>query len=91
MDSSKLRVRSNDLSWRELDGAVVILDLAASRYLSITGTGAFLWRLLAEGSTVDLLVTAVLEEFDVDAMTARSDVTGFVEDLVGRGLVTLDT
>jgi hypothetical protein len=82
-----VRIRGTDLSWRELDETVVVLDLKASRYLSLTGTGAFLWRLLAQGTTVDAMTVAVLDEFDVADATARRDVEAFVADLRREGLL----
>jgi hypothetical protein len=76
-----IRLRGADLTWRELDESVVVLDLKASRYLSVTGTGAFLWKRLASGASVDSLVRAVLDAYEVDDAVARADVAGFLADL----------
>src|SRR4051795_2998601 len=42
-----MRLREHDLVWREIDGEIVLLDLASSKYLMINKTGTFLLQLLA--------------------------------------------
>jgi hypothetical protein len=82
-----MKIRSSGLSWRQLDDNIMLLDIATSSYLSITGAGSVIWVALVAGSTVDQLVTTVLDEFDVDHATAAADVTAFLADLEARGLL----
>jgi len=45
-------------------------------------TGAFLWKLMAEKDcTEEMLVDAILAEYDVDRETAAADVHSIVEQL----------
>ena len=45
----------------------------------LNGTGAFLWRTLAEGErTTEELTEALLSAYDVDRATAERDVDAFV-------------
>jgi hypothetical protein len=84
------RLRKHDLSWRELGDEIVVLDLRASSYLSVRGSGSVLWPLLVRGATMDELVGELLRLYDVDEGTVRRDVEEFVNDLVHRGLVKHD-
>jgi hypothetical protein len=87
MTDRLMKIRSSGLSWRQLDDNIMLLDIATSSYLSITGAGSVIWVALVDGSTVDELVTTVLTEFDVDHATAAADVTAFLADLEARGLL----
>jgi hypothetical protein len=50
-------------------------------------TGRCIWELLAEERSLDELVVAVTERFDVDAGQARTDTAAFVEDLSRKGWI----
>ena len=47
----------------------------------ISGCGEFLWKKLSEEITRDELVAALLDEYDVEAERAATDVDKFIEQL----------
>jgi len=75
------------LEWREVEGEVIALSLPSSSYLSINQTGAVLWKLLADETTEDDLVAALVSAFDVDDASARRDVMAFLQELESQGLL----
>lgn len=84
-----MRLRRSELSWREIDGEMVVLDLASSRYLTTNRTGSFLMRLLTEERTADELTDSLMAEFGISREQAGGDVGQFVQMLADKGL--LDT
>jgi hypothetical protein len=84
-----MRLRLDDLTWQELDGEVVLLDLQGSAYFQLNGSGTLLWRRLVEGCDRDELEASLLEHYDVDRQQAAADVDGFLAALRAHGL--LDT
>jgi hypothetical protein len=86
-DASQFRLRKNGVSWRELDGQIVVLDLESSKYVTVSGAGAVIWERLVPGTTVDEIVSALVEVFDIDEATARADTESFLEDLRQRNLL----
>lgn len=82
-----MRLRKRDLVWQNLDDEVVALDLAASTYLRINGSGALLWRQLETSATRDQLVDALAGRFDLTREQAAADVERFVGSLRDRGLL----
>jgi Coenzyme PQQ synthesis protein D (PqqD) len=82
-----LRLRTQDLSWRDLDGEVVALDGEGSVYISTNRTGAALWRMLAGGSTREQLVGELVGSFDITRERAEADVDAFLGELRGKGLL----
>ena len=82
-----MRLREQDLVWREIDGEIVLLDLASSKYLMINKTGTFLLHLLATEHDQESLATALAERFGVTAAVARADTAAFLAILRERQLL----
>jgi hypothetical protein len=81
------RLREGGLSSCSVGGELVVLDLDGSQYLTIRGSGIYLFELLGVERHRDELVAALLERFEVDEGTARVDVDRFLADLAEAGLL----
>lgn len=82
-----MQVRSDDVSWQELDGHVVVLDLRSSVYLEINASGTVLWNLLVGGAEVDDLQVALVERYGLTSSDAAHDVARFLETMRMRDLL----
>ncbi len=81
-DSDKiLKLRQDNVVWRQVGDEIMILDTSASEYLSVNATGSALWPLLLEGSSLSDLTTALVDKFGVDETTARTDSSAFIASL----------
>jgi hypothetical protein len=76
-----MRLRSTDISARTIGDETIVLDLQSSKYFTITGVGTRIFELLAEDISVDDLVGTIVEEYDVEADTARRDIDAFLDRL----------
>ncbi|UHD17151.1 HPr-rel-A system PqqD family peptide chaperone [Thiocapsa bogorovii] len=75
------------LTYRDLDGELIVLDAATGYIHQMNPTGALIWRLLDGGTSIESIETRLSDEFDLDAEEARRDVLGFVEQLQRAGLL----
>ena len=82
-----LLLRTDELEWREIDSDIVILDGRDATYLTLNGSGALLWRMLADSATRDELVEALLGVYDVDHSRAAADTDAFLATLAEQGLL----
>lgn len=82
-----MRLRTDDLEWREIDAEIVVLDGRDATYLTVNGSGALLWRLLAAGATREQLVGALLDAYDVAEPAAAVDTDKFLQTLAEQGLL----
>jgi hypothetical protein len=82
-----MKLRLEDVSWQELDGEIVVLDLRGSAYFQLNGSGALLWQRLAEGGDRSDLEVALVESYDVGAERAQADVEAFLQNLRAHGLL----
>ena len=78
---------SEDVAFRELDGASVLLDLASGTYFGLNQVGTRLWALLAQDGSLDHATDALLREFEVPADVLRADVDALVKQMQAKGLV----
>ena len=86
-EESRYRIRKNGITWRELDGQIVVLDLESSRYVTVSGAGAVIWERLIPGASLDEIVADLVEVFDIDVATARSDSEAFLGELRDRNIL----
>lgn len=90
MTGKTLRLRADDLHWREVDGELIALDLRESEYFAVNRSGAALWAAIAAGASERELADLLVERFGLTEEAAAADAQEFVADLERRGLVTHD-
>jgi hypothetical protein len=84
---SRHQLREENLTWREIDGEIVAVDIAASAYLSSNAAGAILWAMLAAGATREALAARLVATYGIDRARAEADVEAFLGSLDARGLL----
>ena len=80
-------IDSNKTLWREVDGKVVVLLISSGNFIELNKTGSTVWKFLAEGKTVDGIVSAMLETYNVAREELVSDVNAYIGQMVSRGLL----
>ena len=77
-------VGANALQWREIEGEIVALDGETSQYVAANASAALLWHKLAEGTTRDELVEALVEAFGMNRERAATDIDAFLWRISAR-------
>jgi hypothetical protein len=80
-----MKIKS-DYVMREVAGTYVVVptgkaSIDFSGMISLNGTGAFLWKQLAEDKSEQDLLSAMLEEYETEKATARADISEFLKKL----------
>ena len=84
---TELRLRADDLHWREIDGEVIALEARGSTYVAANGAGTLLWRALASGTTPDALADELVRVYGIDRRQAAADIAQFIAQLSEQGLL----
>jgi hypothetical protein len=71
---------------REVDGQMVLLDLASETYFGLDGVGADMIAQLLE-QPVDAAVARLAERYEVDHEVVRRDVADLISELLAAGLL----
>jgi hypothetical protein len=82
-----MKLRGDDLTWREIDGDLVILDLQTSTYLTANASAAVLMKQLTQERSTDELVRCLVTTFGIDRQQAAKDVQAFLDELEGSDLL----
>lgn len=73
MSESIYEVNQDNTAWREVDGEVVVINAATTRYYSLNKTGSYLWRLLLEGgAAIDYRARKLSAHYQKQAGVAAS-------------------
>jgi Coenzyme PQQ synthesis protein D (PqqD) len=82
-----MKLRTDGVTWRELDGETVILDLKSSKYLKTNATGTTLLKRLEQDCSRDELIAALADAHAVSLEQATADTDAFVKMLRARKLL----
>jgi Coenzyme PQQ synthesis protein D (PqqD) len=83
-----LKLKSDAVEWREIEGEVVAIDRRTDTYLGVNESGAKLWRALAAGATREQLVDELVSAFEIPREQAAADADAFVRHLAEHELLT---
>lgn len=77
---------------REVAGENLVVPLGEAginfnSVITVNETGKFLWEQLSGDITQEQLTAALLNEYDVDEITASRDVESFVKSLKDNGIL----
>jgi hypothetical protein len=82
-----MKLRVDDLTWREIDGDLVVLDLRSSTYLMANASATVLMKELTEERTDVELVQALVDAYGISRTQAEQEVRTFIGELDRNGLL----
>lgn len=74
----------------ELADRLALLDMETGTYFSLNQAGAFIWRKISENLSLNAIVDALCEEYEVGRDVALHDCERLIDDLLSQGILTLD-
>ncbi|MCA9538314.1 MAG: PqqD family protein [Myxococcales bacterium] len=90
MGDLRVPVPDRRIAGRLIGDRALVLDPRDEVLRQLNATGSFIWACVAERQhTVDAIIAAVVETFEVEPETAADDVRAFLERLAQEGLITL--
>jgi hypothetical protein len=75
---------------QQLGEETVLLHLGTERYYGLDEVGSRVWLLLREHRTLDPIVMALVDEYEVDEETLRRDLERLLDELADLGLIHLE-
>jgi hypothetical protein len=86
----RVEILDSDVVWRDLDGEVVILNLATGNYYGLEGAANAMWQLLVEHGSTEKVIEIMTREYDVDVARLQQDLDALVQDLVRRSILQIE-
>ena len=75
------------ITWDEIDGETLIINVETGYYFSLDGVGSLIWSMLADGVDERDMVARIVNEYEVEESTARDDLRALVDALAGEELI----
>jgi len=83
-------IRNPNMVYREIAGELILVPIQRTAeetesIFVLNETGAALWRMVDGESTIDDIISRLLDEYDVDRKTLSKDVIRYIGDMVASG------
>ena len=72
---------------QEVDGEMVLLDMNSENYFGLDAVGTDIWQAMQEKETLQEVLGALLEQYEVKEDILKKDLFTFVEKLKESGLI----
>lgn len=86
-----MRIKENYMLRKVADCYVVVpIGEAVAEFngmINLNEVGAFLWRQLESETTFEEVLSAMLDEYDVDEAVAKADLEKFINELTEANLI----
>lgn len=79
--------RNDDVAWRIIDGAAVIVTPRDGMVHQLNETGTFIWQHLETPASASALASAMCEDYDIDEKTALEHILEFLQILTAKTIV----
>lgn len=79
-----------EVLFKVLDDEAVLLDLDSGQYFGLNELGCRIWQLIPAHGRLGVIRDRLMEEYDVSADRAWSDLETLIAELIRRGLVRTD-
>ena len=76
---------------RFLEQESVLLNLSTEKYFGLDSVGTRMWQLATSAPTIESAYCQLIEEFDADPETLRSDLSDLLNHLVENGLIAMQS
>lgn len=86
---NSLITRNPSILFNDFDDGLMMMDIDSGNYFDVDSVGGRIWALLESPATLDGVCEALVAEYAVDPDVCRRETIGFIEELAGKGLVTL--
>ena len=73
-----------------LGSEAVVLELQASNYFGMNDVGTVVWNFLQQPREVSDVIEHIVNNYEVSAEQAETEILSFLQNLVDKGLVVVD-
>lgn len=88
LNRTTILVRNPDLISTNMDGDTVMMSIERGEYFGLGGIGGFVWDLLETPISVEALIQAVCNEYEVEEAKCESDILHFADLLLKNNTIS---
>lgn len=81
---------SSEISWRDVNGETIILNLKTGEYFTLNDTGKILWKGICESQKPSEIVLSLANEYNIDYKEVERDVLDFISGLLQKEVLIME-
>ena len=89
LSDQSILVAVDGLSFAQLDGEAIVLDVHSGRYFGLNQMGTHIMELMKQPMRVEQIKRVLLEEFEVELATVEEEVMAFLEKMTHHRLIRI--
>ena len=87
MDLNQKIIFADTVFAQEVDGEMVLLDMESENYFGLDEVGTAIWHAMQDKETLQEVLEALLEQYEVEEEVLKRDLLDFVGKLHESGLI----
>jgi len=87
MDLNKKITFADTVFAQEVDGEMVLLDMNSENYFGLDEVGTAIWQTMGKGKSLQEVLDALLQEYEVESNVLEKDLIHFVNQLLDNQLI----
>lgn len=81
--------KNEEIIWREMDGETVLLNPMTGRYFGLNTVACSFWTRVDGAASLENIIDQLLEEYDVDRDTLKTDIDSLIASMLEYELIIL--
>lgn len=82
-------VQARDIIAADIDQEKAMLSITKGKYYGLDAVGGVIWESISRPQSVQEIIAALMEKYQVEESTCRKDVCLFLSQMHAEGLVTI--
>ena len=77
-----------DITWRDVDGELVVLDLIKGKYYTFNQVGTKIWQIIADDDyNLISFANDMVEKYEIKRQTVLEDIEKFLQKMISAKLI----
>ena len=86
-----IATRNETIRWRAFGTDGILLNPSSGDYFEISETGLLIWRHVDGQKTIEEIIENLATHFDITDEDLAKDTIEFMEELINKGLISVDS
>jgi len=81
--------KNNEMVTADMDGETVMMSVKTGKYYNLGKMGSIIWEMIENPILVEIIVSSLLEKYNVDRQQCEEEVLSFLNETGKEGLIDI--
>ena len=82
--------RNLEIITNEIDDEVLMMSIEDGKYYGLNAVGSEIWKLIEEPKTLEEIIPALMEIFEIDEDSCRKESLEFIESMIKNNIILVE-